>query len=273
MALKFFKPTSPGRRGMSGSTFAEITKKEPEKSLVMPLKKKAGRNNQGKVTVRHRGGGAKRKLRIIDFRRDKAGVLGEVVAIEYDPNRSARIALVKYADEEKRYVLAPHELSVGQVIISGEGADPKVGNTLPLGQIPVGTAIHNIELRPKQGGRLVRSAGVLARVVGREERYTLVRLPSGEVRRIFSECKATIGQVGNLDHQNIKIGKAGRNRWLGRRPTVRGTAMSPRDHPHGGGEGRSPAGMNPKTPWGKVAHGGKTRRNKVSDKMIVKRRK
>jgi len=273
MALKVFKPTSPGRRGMTGSTFEEITKKEPEKSLVVPLKRKAGRNNQGRITVRHRGGGAKRKLRIIDFKRDKIGISAEVLAVEYDPNRSAYIALVQYADGEKRYILAPLGLVVGDIISSGSDAELKVGNTLPLKQIPIGTVIHNIELQPGKGGQLGRSAGAAAQVIGREDSYTLVKLSSGEVRRILSACMATIGQVGNVDHQNIRLGKAGRKRWLGWRPTVRGSAMSPRDHPHGGGEGRCPRGMPPKTPWGKPALGHKTRRNRTSDKMIVERRK
>ncbi|RLC95899.1 MAG: 50S ribosomal protein L2 [Chloroflexi bacterium] len=273
MPLKVYKPTSPGRRGMTGSSFEEITKKKPEKGLLVPLKKKGGRNNQGKVTVRHRGGGAKRMLRIIDFKRDKVGVAGEVVAIEYDPNRSSRIALVQYRDGEKRYILAPLGLGVGDMVISGPEAEVKVGNALPLGRIPVGTPVHNIELHQGKGGQIVRSAGTEAYVVGREDSYTLVRLPSGEIRRVLSTCMATVGQVGNVDHQNIDLGKAGRSRWLGRRPTVRGSAMSPRDHPHGGGEGRAPRGMPPKTPWGKPALGRKTRRNKVTDKMIVKRRK
>jgi large subunit ribosomal protein L2 len=257
---------------MTGSTFTEITKAKPEKSLTRPLKKKAGRNNQGRVTVRHRGGGAKRMLRIIDFKRNKIGVSGEVIAIEYDPNRSARIALVEYADGEKRYILAPLGLKVGDIILSGEGQELKPGNALPLGQIPVGTAIHNIELQPGKGGQIVRSAGVSAQVLGREDSYTLVRLPSGEVRKILSRCMATIGQVGNIEHQSINYGKAGRRRLLGWRPTVRGSAMSPRAHPHGGGEGKSPRGMPPKTPWGKPALGRKTRRNKLSGKMIIKRR-
>jgi large subunit ribosomal protein L2 len=257
---------------MTGSTFAEITKTKPEKSLTRPLKKKAGRNNQGRVTVRHRGGGAKRMLRIIDFKRNKIGVSGEVIAIEYDPNRSARIALVEYADGEKRYILAPLGLKVGDIILSGEGQELKPGNALPLGQIPVGTEIHNIELQPGKGGQIVRSAGVAAQVLGREDSYTLVRLPSGEVRKILSRCMATIGQVGNIEHQSINYGKAGRRRLLGWRPTVRGSAMSPRAHPHGGGEGKSPRGMPPKTPWGKPALGRKTRRNKLSGKMIIKRR-
>lgn len=273
MPLKVFRPTSPGRRGMTGATFEEITKKEPEKSLIVPLKKKAGRSNQGKVTVRHRGGGAKRMLRIIDFKRDKLDVAGEVVAIEYDPNRSARIALIKYADGEKRYILAPLGLKVGDTIMAGSGAEIKPGNALPLKLIPTGTAIHNIELHRGKGGQLVRSAGGVAQLMAKEDSYALVRIPSGEIRRIHIECFATIGQVGNVDHQHIKMGKAGRRRHLGWRPTVRGSAMSPRDHPHGGGEGRCPIGMpGPKTPWGKPALGYRTRRNKVSDSMIVKRR-
>lgn len=256
---------------MLGSTFEEITKKKPEKSLVVVLKKKSGRNNQGRITIRHRGGGSKRKLRMIDFKRDKAG-MAEVLAIEYDPNRSARIALVQYPDGEKRYILAPLGLAVGQHVMSGYDAEVKVGNALPIGRIPVGTVIHNIELQPGKGAQIVRSAGSSALVVGREDRYTLVRLPSGEIRRILNVCLATVGQVGNVDHQNVKLGKAGRSRWRGRRPVVRGAAMSPRDHPHGGGEGRNPRGMNPKTPWGKPALGHKTRTNKVSNKMIVRRR-
>ncbi len=273
MALKVYRPTSPGRRGMTGSTFEEITKSEPEKSLLLPLKKKAGRSSQGKITVRHRGGGAKRMLRTLDFKRDKAGVPGKVAAIEYDPNRSANIALICYADGEKRYILAPLGLNVGDSIKSGEDADVKLGNTLPLKLIPSGTLIHNIELNRGRGGQLVRSAGATAQLVVKEGEYALVRLPSSEVRRIRSECLATIGQVGNVDHQNIKLGKAGRKRWLGWRPTVRGSAMNPRDHPHGGGEGRSPIGKpGPKTPWGKPALGYRTRKAKASDKMIVKRR-
>ncbi len=273
MALKVYRPTSPGRRGMTGSTFEEITKSEPEKSLLLPLKKKAGRNSQGRITVRHRGGGAKRMLRILDFKRDKVGVPGRVAAIEYDPNRSANIALIYYADGEKRYILAPLGLNVGDSIKSGEDAEVKLGNTLPLKLIPSGTLIHNIELNRGRGGQLVRSAGVAAQLVVKEGEYALIRLPSGEVRRIRSECLATIGQVGNVDHQSIKLGKAGRKRWLGWRPTVRGSAMNPRDHPHGGGEGRSPIGMSgPKTPWGKPALGYRTRKAKASDKMIVKRR-
>ena len=273
MALKVYRPTSPGRRGMIGSTFEEITKSKPEKSLLLPLKKKAGRNSQGRLTVRHRGGGAKRMLRILDFKRDKVGVPGRVAAIEYDPNRSANIALIYYADGEKRYILAPLGLNVGDSIKSGEDAEVKLGNTLPLKLIPSGTLIHNIELYRGKGGQLVRSAGVAAQLVVKEGDYALVRLPSSEVRRIRIECLATIGQVGNVDHQSIKLGKAGRKRWLGWRPTVRGSAMNPRDHPHGGGEGRSPIGRpGPKTPWGKPALGYRTRKVKASDKMIVKRR-
>ena len=273
MPLKQYRPTSPGRRGMSGSTFEEITKAKPEKSLLLPLKRKAGRSNQGKITVRHRGGGAKRRLRLLDFKRDKLGVPGRVAAIEYDPNRSARIALIYYADGEKRYILAPLELSVGDTVKSGDDAEVKPGNTLPLKLIPAGTPIHNIELEVGRGGQLVRSAGASAQLMAKEGKYALVRLPSGEMRRISSDCLATIGQVGNVEHRGINLGKAGRRRWLGWRPTVRGSAMTPRDHPHGGGEGRSPIGMpGPKTPWGKPALGYRTRKSKASDKMIVKRR-
>ncbi len=274
MALKFYKPTSPGRRRMSGSSFDEITKSKPEKSLLKPLKKNAGRNNQGRMTVRHRGGGAKRMLRIIDFKRDKFGIPGRVAAIEYDPNRSARIALIFYADGEKRYILAPLELRVDDTVKSGEDAELKPGNALPMKLIPGGTPIHNIELSIGRGGQLVRGAGTAAQLMVKEGDYVLVRLPSGEMRRIRSECLATIGQVGNADHQGIELGKAGRKRWMGIRPTVRGSAMSPRDHPHGGGEGRSPIGMpGPKTPWGKPALGYRTRKPKASDRLIVKRRR
>ena len=273
MALKVYRPTSPGRRGMTGSTFEELTKEKPEKSLLQPLRKRAGRNNQGRITVRHQGGGAKRRIRIIDFKRDKLGVPGRVAAIEYDPNRSANIALIYYADGDKRYILAPLELKVGDVIKVGEDAELKPGNTLPLKLMPNGTLIHNIEMEKGRGGKLVRSAGAAAQLMAKEGDYALIRLPSGEMRRIRSECMATVGQIGNIDHQNIKLGKAGRSRWMGRRPTVRGSAMSPRDHPHGGGEGRSPIGMpGPKTPWGKPALGYKTRKPKASDKMIIKRR-
>jgi len=273
MALKTYRPTSPGRRGMTGATFEEITKGKPEKSLVLPLKKRAGRNSQGRITVRHRGGGAKRKLRVIDFKRDKAGVPGRVAAIEYDPNRSARIALIHYADGDKRYILAPLGLNVGDTVKAGDDAEVRPGNALPLKLIPSGTLIHNIEMQPGRGGQMVRSAGLAAQIVALEGDYALVRLPSGESRRIRSNCMATIGQVGNVDHQGIKLGKAGRKRWLGWRPTVRGSAMNPRDHPHGGGEGRSPIGLpGPKTPWGKPALGYRTRKPKASDKLIVKRR-
>jgi len=273
VAVKVYRPTSPGRRGATGATFEEITKSKPEKSLTLPLKKRAGRNNQGRITVRHRGGGAKRKLRIIDFKRNKPGVPGRVAAIEYDPNRSARIALIYYADGDKRYILAPLGLSVGDIIQSGDDAEIKPGNSLPLRQIPTGTMIHNIELQPGKGGQMVRSAGLAAQLVAVEGEYALLRLPSGESRRVRSNCSATVGQVGNVDHQGIKLGKAGRKRWRGWRPTVRGSAMTPRDHPHGGGEGRSPIGLpGPKTPWGKPALGYKTRKPKASDKMIVKRR-
>ncbi len=274
MGLKVYRPTSPGRRGMSGSTFEEITKSKPEKSLLLPLKRRAGRNNQGRITVRHRGRGAKRRLRIIDFKRDKIGVPGRVASIEYDPNRSANIALIYYADGEKRYILAPLGLKVGDTVKSGSDAEIKPGNALPLKLIPGGTLIHNIELEKDRGAQLVRSAGAAAQLMVREGEYALIRLPSGEMRRVRADCVATIGQVGNIDHQGIKLGKAGRKRWLGWRPTVRGSAMNPRDHPHGGGEGRSPIGMpGPKTPWGKPALGYRTRKPKSSDKLIVKRRR
>lgn len=273
MPLKLYNPTSPGRRGMSGYSFEEITKSRPEKSLIVPLKKKAGRNFRGVVTVRHRGGGAKQMLRIIDFKRDKIDIPGKVKAIEYDPNRTARIALIFYVDGEKRYILAPVGLNVGDTIKSGPTADIKPGNCLPLKLIPTGTLIHNIEMEPGKGAQLVRSAGGAAQLMAKEGQYVLIRLPSGEMRRIRGECFATIGQLGNIEHQSVSLGKAGRKRWLGIRPTVRGAAMSPRDHPHGGGEGRNPRGMpGPKTPWGKPALGYKTRKSKASDKMIVKRR-
>jgi large subunit ribosomal protein L2 len=271
--LKQYRPTSPGRRGMTGSSFEEITKSKPERSLLLPRKRKAGRSNQGKITVRHRGGGAKRRLRVVDFKRDKLGVPGRVAAIEYDPNRSARIALIYYADGDKRYILAPNELKVGDSIKSGADAEVKPGNALPLKQIPAGTMIHNIELEVGRGGQLVRSAGVAAQLMAKEGNYALVRLPSGEMRRITIDCLATIGQVGNVDHRSVNLGKAGRKRWMGWRPTVRGSAMTPRDHPHGGGEGRSPIGLpGPKTPWGKPAMGYRTRKAKASDRLIVKRR-
>lgn len=273
MAIKVYKPTSPGRRGMSVSTFEEITRTEPERSLLVPLKKSAGRNSQGRITVRHRGGGHKRQYRIIDFRRDKFGIPGRVDSIEYDPNRTARIALIVYRDGEKRYILAPQDLRVGDIVMSGPDAEIRPGNALPLENIPLGTLIHNIELYPGRGGQLVRSAGTAAQLLAKEGNYAQVRLPSGEVRLIHLKCMATIGQVGNVDHSNINLGKAGRKRWLGWRPGVRGSAMTPRDHPHGGGEGRSPVGLpGPKTPWGKPALGYKTRRNKSTDRYIVRRR-
>ena len=258
---------------MVSPSFEEITKTVPERSLLLPIKKKSGRNNRGVVTVRHRGGGAKRRLRIIDFKRDKLGVQGKVTSIEYDPNRSARIALIFYTDGEKRYIVAPLGLNVGDTIMAGEGADIKPGNTLPLSAIPDGTLIHNLEFEPGKGGQIVRSAGSAAQLLGKEGKYCLVRLPSGEVRRFMSNCVATIGQIGNVEHQGIRMGKAGRIRLRGRRPQVRGSAMTPRDHPHGGGEGRAPRGMTPSTPWGKVALGHKTRITKASDRLIVKRRK
>jgi large subunit ribosomal protein L2 len=273
VALKTYRPTSPGRRGMSGYTFDEITKDKPEKSLLRPLKKQAGRNNRGKITVRHRGGGAKRRLRVIDFRRDKTDIPGRVAAIEYDPNRSARIALIFYADGEKRYILAPVGLNVGDTVMSGSNAEIKPGNAMPMRSMPTGTQIHNIEMQKGKGGQLVRSAGGSAQLMVKEGEYALIRLPSGEIRRVRSECLATVGQIGNVEHQNISLGKAGRKRYMGWRPTVRGSAMTPRDHPHGGGEGRAPVGMpGPKTPWGKPALGYKTRKPKASDRMIVKRR-
>lgn len=275
MGIKKFRPTSPALRQMTVSTFEEITTNEPEKSLLAPLKKNAGRNVRGKITVRHRGGGNKRKYRIIDFKRNKDGVPGKVATIEYDPNRSANIALINYADGEKRYIIAPNKIKVGDQILSGPTADIKVGNALKLKNIPVGTIIHNIELKAGKGAQLVRSAGNSAQLMAKEDKYAQVRLPSGEVRLVSIECKATIGQVGNLDHENITIGKAGRKRHMGIRPTVRGSVMNPNDHPHGGGEGRAPIGRpSPVTPWGKPALGFKTRqKNKKSDKMIVKKRK
>jgi len=273
MPVKIYKPTSPGRRGMTGSTFEEITRAEPERSLLRPLRKRAGRNVHGRITVRHRGGGHKRQYRLVDFKRGKVGIPARVGSIEYDPNRSARIALLVYADGEKRYIIAPLGLQVGDTVMSGEAAEIRVGNALSLGRIPLGTLVHNIELYPGRGGQMVRSAGTSAQVLAREGDYVTLRLPSGEVRLVRQECVATIGQVGNVDHGNIKLGKAGRKRWLGWRPAVRGSAMSPRDHPHGGGEGRSPIGMpSPKSPWGKKTLGKKTRYNKATDKYIVRRR-
>jgi large subunit ribosomal protein L2 len=258
---------------MVGATFEELTGVAPEKSLLVPLKKKAGRNSRGVITVRHRGGGSKRKLRIIDFKRDKIGIPGKVVSIEYDPNRSALIALVHYADGEKRYILAPLGIKLSDTIQAGEDVDIKPGNALPLESIPVGALVHNVEFEPGKGGKLVHSAGSSAQIISKGGQYVVLKLPSGELRKFHCTCWATIGQIGNIDHENIKLGKAGKSRWLGRRPTVRGSAMTPRDHPHGGGEGRAPRGMHPKTPWGKPALGAKTRRRKVSNKMILKRRK
>ena len=274
MPIKQFKPTSPGRRDASGMTFTEITKSRPEKSLTESLgNKHSGRNNQGRITVRHRGGGHKRLYRIIDWRREKAGVPAKVAAIEYDPNRTARIALLQYVDGEKRYILAPNGLAVGATVVSGKVAEVRVGNTLPLGNMPTGTQIHNIELTPGKGGQMVRSAGVSTQLMAKEGDYALVRLPSGEMRRVRIECMATVGQVGNIEHSLVKLGKAGRTRHLGRRPQVRGAVMNPRDHPHGGGEGRAPVGMpGPKTPWGKPTLGYRTRNNKRTNQYIQRRR-
>lgn len=273
MPVKVYRPTSPGRRDMSGSTFEEVTRTKPERSLLAPLRSKGGRNNKGRMTVRHRGGGHKRRYRVIDFRRDKFDVVGKVESIEYDPNRSARIALIIYTDGERRYILAPVGLHVGDTVMSGADAEIRRGNALPIRSIPLGTVVHNIELYPGRGGQLVRSAGNSAQVLAKEGSMAQVRLPSGEVRYIDMNCLATIGQVSNTDHANIAKGKAGRNRWLGKRPSVRGVAMDPSSHPHGGGEGRSPIGMpGPKTPWGKPALGKRTRRNKRTSKFIVRRR-
>jgi len=272
--VKKYKPTSPARRQMSVSTFEEITAVEPEKSLLAPLYKKAGRNNQGKITIRHQGGGHKRKYRIIDFKRTKDGIPGRVATIEYDPNRSSNIALLHYADGEKRYIIAPKGLKVNDIVESGPNADIKTGNALPLENIPVGTMIHNIELKPGKGGQLVRAAGVGAQLLGKEGEYAVIRLASGETRKILKTCRATVGTVGNEDHELINIGKAGRSRWLGKRPVVRGVVMNPVDHPHGGGEGRAPIGRkSPMSPWGKPTLGAKTRKKKKdSDKYIVRRR-
>ncbi len=273
MAVKIYKPTSPGRRGMTSATFEEITKSTPERGLLRPLRKRGGRDYTGTISVRHRGGGARRHYRVIDFKRDKLDIPARVAAIEYDPNRSARIALLHYVDGEKRYILAPLDVKVGDTLVAARVADIRAGNAMLLSSIPLGTLIHNLELQPGKGGQLVRSAGAAAQLLGKEGEYAQVRLPSGEVRLIRQNCMATIGEVGNLDHSNIKLGKAGRKRYLGIRPTVRGTAMSPRDHPHGGGEGRQPVGKpGPRSPWGKPTRGYKTRRNKVSDRMIVKPR-
>ncbi|HEY1429542.1 MAG TPA: 50S ribosomal protein L2 [Candidatus Tumulicola sp.] len=272
MPVKKYRPTSPGRRFITTMDFSDLSKVEPEKSLLEAGKKHSGRNNNGRITVRHKGGGARKRYRIIDFKRTKDGIPAKVATIEYDPNRSCRIALVNYRDGEKRYILAPLGLKVGDAIESGTGADIKIGNCLPIRNIPVGTVIHNIELRPGQGGKLVRSAGVSAQLMAKETEYSQVRMPSGEVRRIHIECRATIGQLGNIEHENQVIGKAGRQRHLGKRPSVRGIAMNPVDHPHGGGEARSTSGRPPTTPWGQMTMGKKTRRNKRTTKMIVRKR-
>ena len=275
MAVKSFKPTSPGRRQMTVAAFDEITASKPEKSLLAPMKKKAGRNAHGCITVRHHGGGHKRQYRVIDFKRNKDNIPARVATIEYDPNRSARIALLNYADGEKKYIIAPNGLKVGDVIVSGPESDIKVGNCLPIDNIPVGTIIHNVELKPEKGAQLCRAAGASAQLMAKEGKYATLRLPSGEMRLVLSRCRATVGQVGNLEHEIINIGKAGRTRWMGVRPTVRGSVMNPNDHPHGGGEGRAPVGRKcPVSPWGKSAHGGNTRKkNNVNDKYIVKSRK
>ncbi len=273
MAVKTYKPTSPGQRGLVSPTFEEITRSKPERSLLRPLHKRGGRNFRGKITVRHRGGGHKRRYRLIDFKRDKLGVPARVVSIEYDPNRTARIALLVYADGEKRYIVAPLGLRVGDEVKSGPDAEIRVGNALPLNKVPLGTLVHNVELKPGRGGQMVRAAGTSAQVLAKEGNYVTLRLPSGEMRMVFNRCMATIGQVGNVDHSNIKLGKAGRKRWKGIRPAVRGSAMNPNDHPHGGGEGRAPIGMpSPKSPWGKRTLGKRTRVSKPSDKYIVRRR-
>ena len=274
MPLNVVKPTTPGRRGAVFQSTDDITRSKPKKSLLKPLKRRGGRDNRGRISVRHRGGGHKRRLRIIDFKRDKHGVPGEVASIEYDPNRSARIALIKYRDGDWRYIIAPHGLGVGDSVEAGEAAAVQLGNALPLKSIPTGTLVHNVELKVGKGGQIVRSAGGSAQVLAKEGRYTLLRLPSGEVRQVLSECMATIGQASAVDHKNVKLGKAGRKRNMGWRPSVRGVVMSPADHPHGGGEGRSPIGMpGPKTPWGKPALGHTTRRNKSTDRLIRSRRR
>lgn len=273
MPIKAYKPTSPGRRAFTTDTFEDVTSSSPEKGLLLPIKKSGGRNSYGRMTVRHRGGGHKRLYRIVDFKRDKRGIEARVASIEYDPNRSARIALLHYIDGEKRYILAPVGLEVGDTVSAGEDVDIKVGNALPLRSIPLGTLVHNIELRPGKGGQLARSAGSYAQILAKEGKYCQIKLPSNEVRMVLQDCYATVGQVGNLDHENISIGKAGRKRWLGIRPTVRGTAMNPVDHPHGGGEGKSKGGNHPVTPWGQPTKGYKTRRRKDTDKFIVSRRK
>ncbi|PLX97773.1 MAG: 50S ribosomal protein L2 [Desulfuromonas sp.] len=272
MGIKKFNPTSAGRRHMTSSTFEEVTKSRPEKSLIEPLKRSGGRNNSGRITKRHTGGGHKRQYRVVDFRRDKLEVPAKVAAIEYDPNRSARIALLFYADGEKRYILAPVGLTVGDSVVASDSADIRPGNTLTIKSIPLGTWVHNVELKIGKGGQLARSAGAYAMIAAKEGRYAQLRLPSGEVRLVLQDCRATVGQVGNLDFEKIKIGKAGRNRWLGKRPQSRGVAMNPVDHPHGGGEGKSSGGRHPVTPWGVPTKGYKTRTNKRTDKFIVRRR-
>ena len=272
MPVRRYKPTSPGRRFMTVSTFEEVTKSKPEKALTEKLTKKGGRNNNGRITTRHQGGGHKRRYRIIDFKRTKDGVPAKVAAIEYDPNRSARIGLLHYRDGEKRYMLLPHGLKVGDVVVAGPDAEARIGNALPLANIPLGTTIHNIELVPGKGGQIVRSAGVSAQLLAKEGEFATVRLPSGEMRRVPMKCMATVGQVSNLDHENQNLGKAGRARHMGQRPEVRGVVMNPRDHPHGGGEGKSPTGMPPKTPWGKPAMGYRTRRSKTTGRLIVRSR-
>ena len=273
MAIKKYKPTSPGRRGMTGDAFEDITRDRPERSLTVNLKQHSGRNAQGRITVRHRGGGAKRRYRLIDFKRDKHNIQAQVATIEYDPNRTARVALLHYTDGEKRYIIAPDGLKVGDTLLSGRGVEVRVGNCMPLSEIPLGMNVHNVELKPGNGAQMVRSAGAHAQVLAKAGGYATLRLPSGETRKVLETCFAVIGQVGNLDHSNVKLGKAGRKRHMGIRPTVRGTAMSPRDHPHGGGEGHSPTGMpGPKSPWGKPTRGKRTRVNKRSDRLIVRRR-
>lgn len=272
MAIRKYKPTSPGRRFQTCSDFKEITSSEPEKKLLKAISRTGGRNSYGRMTMRHIGGGHKRRYRLIDFRRDKWDIPAKVAAIEYDPNRSSRIALLNYADGEKRYIIAPAKLDVGAQIISGENVDIKVGNTVPLKNMPLGSLIHNLEIKVGRGGQMIRSAGTLGQLMAKDGRYAQIRLPSGEVRKVFMECKATIGQVGNIDHENVSLGKAGRSRWLGRRPKVRGVAMNPVDHPMGGGEGKSSGGRHPCTPWGVPTKGHKTRTNKSTDKYIIKRR-
>ena len=273
MGIKKYKPTSPGRRGMTVSTFEEITTATPEKSLLQPLKSKGGRNNQGRLTTRHQGGGHKQMYRVIDFKRNKDDIPAKVTSIQYDPNRTANIALLTYADGEKKYILAPYGLNIGDTLISGATADIKVGNAMPLSAIPVGTVVHNVELRPGQGGQMARSAGSSVQLMAKEGKYATLRMPSGEMRMVLDRCRATIGLVGNIDQENVNMGKAGRSRWLGVRPANRGVVMNPCDHPHGGGEGRSPVGRNPVTPWGKPALGAKTRdHKKASNRMIIKRR-